>query len=133
MQNLHGYGFNDHMEDVAPFFVRRWAPSVHEFKFIKFILILFPIQAGFTFNCPRFNLTYPLIFVKYKKIFECWNEDVIQFSCNPLFCNLASIYRWPFIIHKRVELKITISFYKNSLREWLEQTCQRWIGPALFI
>ncbi|KAF3330999.1 hypothetical protein FCM35_KLT04353 [Carex littledalei] len=27
-KNLHGYGFNDHMEDVAPFFVRRWAPSL---------------------------------------------------------------------------------------------------------
>jgi hypothetical protein len=27
-KNLHGYGFNDHMEDVAPFFVRRWVPSL---------------------------------------------------------------------------------------------------------
>ncbi|KAJ4795729.1 hypothetical protein LUZ62_046975 [Rhynchospora pubera] len=29
-KNMHGYGFNDHMEDVAPFFVRRWAPSLEK-------------------------------------------------------------------------------------------------------
>lgn len=26
--NLHGYGFNDNMEDQCPFFVRRWAPKL---------------------------------------------------------------------------------------------------------
>jgi len=27
---LHGYGFNDNMEDPPPFFVRRWAPMVNQ-------------------------------------------------------------------------------------------------------
>lgn len=27
-QNLHGYGFNDNMQGVPPYFVRRWAPKV---------------------------------------------------------------------------------------------------------
>lgn len=27
-QNLHGYGFNDDMEEIPPYFVRRWAPKV---------------------------------------------------------------------------------------------------------
>jgi hypothetical protein len=30
VQKLHGYGFNDNMEDPPPFFVRRWAPMVKE-------------------------------------------------------------------------------------------------------
>jgi hypothetical protein len=30
MQKLHGYGFNDNMEDPPPFFVRRWAPTVNQ-------------------------------------------------------------------------------------------------------
>ena len=30
MQKLHGYGFNDNMEDPPPFFVRRWAPMVNQ-------------------------------------------------------------------------------------------------------
>jgi hypothetical protein len=30
MQKMHGYGFNDKMEDPPPFFVRRWAPMVNE-------------------------------------------------------------------------------------------------------
>lgn len=28
LQNLHGYGFNDDMEEIPPYFVRRWAPKV---------------------------------------------------------------------------------------------------------
>lgn len=28
VQSLHGYGFNDHMEGIPPYFVRRWAPKV---------------------------------------------------------------------------------------------------------
>lgn len=27
---MHGYGFNDKMEDPPPFFVRRWAPAVNK-------------------------------------------------------------------------------------------------------
>uniref|UniRef100_A0A804LP83 CW7 n=1 Tax=Zea mays TaxID=4577 RepID=A0A804LP83_MAIZE len=27
---LHGYGFNDNMEDPPPFFVRRWAPTLEK-------------------------------------------------------------------------------------------------------
>lgn len=26
--SLHGYGFNDHMEGIPPYFVRRWAPKL---------------------------------------------------------------------------------------------------------
>lgn len=28
VQSLHGYGFNDNMEGIPPYFVRRWAPKV---------------------------------------------------------------------------------------------------------
>ncbi|XP_072990388.1 uncharacterized protein [Typha latifolia] len=28
--SLHGYGFNDNMDDASPFFVRRWAPTLEK-------------------------------------------------------------------------------------------------------
>ncbi|XP_010273453.1 PREDICTED: uncharacterized protein LOC104608979 isoform X2 [Nelumbo nucifera] len=28
--NLHGYGFNDNMEELPPYFVRRWAPKLEK-------------------------------------------------------------------------------------------------------
>ncbi|RWR73927.1 hypothetical protein CKAN_00223600 [Cinnamomum micranthum f. kanehirae] len=28
--NLHGYGFNDDMEEIPPYFVRRWAPKLEK-------------------------------------------------------------------------------------------------------
>lgn len=29
-KNLHGYGFNDEMEEIPPYFVRRWAPKLEK-------------------------------------------------------------------------------------------------------
>jgi hypothetical protein len=77
---MHGYGFNDKMEDPPPFFVRRWAPAVNKAR-LKSVHFKLAIAWGFRGIRLKENRNY--VFYLHFFVFIC-HVLLSEFSCN---CN----------------------------------------------